>query len=83
VVALALLSPLHHYAERLLWVHMVQHEALMVVAAPLLVLGRPIEAWSWALRGALMTFRAHALVRRLRARRPAALVLRSLRRCAT
>lgn len=50
VVALALLSPLHHYAERLLWAHMVQHEALMVVAAPLLVLGRPLEAWSWALR---------------------------------
>jgi putative membrane protein len=50
VVALALWSPLHHYAERLLWVHMVQHEALMVIAAPLLVLGRPLEAWSWALR---------------------------------
>jgi putative membrane protein len=46
-VALALLSPLHHYAEHLLWAHMVQHELLMVVAAPLLVLGRPIEAWSW------------------------------------
>jgi putative membrane protein len=47
VVALALLSPLHHLAERLLWAHMVQHELLMVVAAPLLVLGRPLEAWSW------------------------------------
>ena len=47
VAALALLSPLHHYAERLLWAHMVQHELLMVVAAPLLVLGRPVEAWTW------------------------------------
>jgi putative membrane protein len=28
---------------------MVQHELLMVVAAPLLVLGRPLEAWTWAL----------------------------------
>lgn len=46
-VALALLSPLHHHAERLLWAHMVQHELLMVVAAPLLVLGRPLEAWRW------------------------------------
>jgi putative membrane protein len=46
-VAVALLTPLHHWAERLLWVHMVQHELLMVVAAPLLVLGRPVEAWSW------------------------------------
>ena len=41
----ALLSPLHHAAERLLWAHMVQHELLMVVAAPLLVLGRPMEAF--------------------------------------
>jgi putative membrane protein len=45
VVAMALLSPLHHLAERLLWAHMVQHELLMVVAAPLLVVGRPVEAW--------------------------------------
>lgn len=47
VIGLALLSPLHHYAERLLWAHMVQHELLMVLAAPLLVLGRPLEAWRW------------------------------------
>jgi putative membrane protein len=47
VVAVALLSALHHYAERLLWAHMVQHELLMVVAAPLLVLGKPVEAWRW------------------------------------
>lgn len=47
VVALALLSPLHHAAERLVWAHMVQHELLMVVAAPLLVLGRPLEAFGW------------------------------------
>jgi putative membrane protein len=44
--AAALLSGLHHYAERLLWAHMVQHELLMVVAAPLLVLGKPLQAWS-------------------------------------
>jgi putative membrane protein len=49
-VAASLLSPLHHYAEQLLWAHMIQHELLMVVAAPLLVLGRPLEAWSWVLR---------------------------------
>jgi putative membrane protein len=28
---------------------MVQHELLMVVAAPLLVLGRPLAVWTWAL----------------------------------
>jgi putative membrane protein len=48
-VGISLLSPLHHYAEHLLWAHMVQHELLMVVAAPLLVLGRPLEAWRWVL----------------------------------
>src|SRR3989337_2191287 len=46
VVAAALLSPLHHLAERLRWAPIVQHELLMVVAAPLLVLGRPLEAFS-------------------------------------
>jgi putative membrane protein len=49
VVGVALLGPLHHAAERLLWVHMVQHELLMVVAAPLIVLGRPVQTWTWAL----------------------------------
>jgi putative membrane protein len=49
VLAAALLSPLHHAAERLLWAHMVQHELLMARAAPLIVLGRPLEALVWAL----------------------------------
>ncbi len=47
-LALALLSPLDALAERSFALHMVQHELLMVVAAPLIVLGRPLEAWSWA-----------------------------------
>ena len=29
--------------------HMVQHELLMLVVAPLLVLGRPLATWTWAL----------------------------------
>ena len=49
VAAVALLGPLHHAAQRLLWAHMVQHELLMVLAAPLLVLGRPLETWTWGL----------------------------------
>jgi cytochrome c oxidase assembly factor CtaG len=49
VAAAALLGPLHHAAQRLLWAHMVQHELLMVLAAPLIVLGRPLETWIWAL----------------------------------
>jgi putative membrane protein len=49
VLGIAVLGPLHHAAERLLWAHMIQHELLMVVAAPMIVLGRPMEAWTWAL----------------------------------
>src|SRR3954469_17147885 len=49
VLALAIVSPLHHVAERLLWAHMVQHELLMVISAPLFVLGRPLETWMWGL----------------------------------
>jgi cytochrome c oxidase assembly factor CtaG len=46
---LALLSPLHALSERLFVAHMIQHELLMVVAAPLLVLGRPLVPMLWAL----------------------------------
>jgi putative membrane protein len=45
----ALLSPVDGLAARTFAVHMVQHEMLMIVAAPLLVLSRPLEAWAWAL----------------------------------
>jgi putative membrane protein len=44
VLLAALLSPLHHLAEERLWAHMVQHELLMVIAAPLLVAARPLVA---------------------------------------
>ena len=46
---LALVSPLDAFGSRSLWGHMVQHELLMVLAAPLLVLGRPLEVWIWAM----------------------------------
>jgi len=49
LLALAVLSPLHQAAETLLWAHMIQHELLMVVAAPLLVLGRPLQAFAHVL----------------------------------
>jgi putative membrane protein len=48
-LVVALVSPLDAYGEKLFSAHMVQHEILMVVAAPLLVLGRPVEAWTWAM----------------------------------
>lgn len=49
VLAIALLPPVHVLAESLFWVHMVEHELLMVAAAPLLVLGRPLLVMFWAL----------------------------------
>src|SRR5215203_1583168 len=47
-LAIALVSPLHLMGEVLFSAHMAQHELLMVVAAPLLVLGRPIVPFLWA-----------------------------------
>ena len=49
IVALALLSPLHDVSEQLFSAHMIQHELLMALAAPLLVLGRPMMVMLWAL----------------------------------
>lgn len=48
VLAGALTSPLHALGERLFTAHMIEHELAMAVAAPLLVLGRPIAAGLWA-----------------------------------
>ena len=48
VLVLALLSPLHPWSSVWFFVHMTQHELLMVVAAPLLVLGRPALVMLWA-----------------------------------
>lgn len=49
VVALA--SPLDGAGSFSFAAHMVQHELLMIVAAPLLVLGRPLGVWLWAWPG--------------------------------
>ena len=48
ILAIALLSPLHAVGEVLFAAHMMQHELLMLVAAPLLVLGRPMVPFLWA-----------------------------------
>ena len=42
------MSPLHALSEWLFSAHMLQHELLMLVAAPLLVIGRPLAVWIWA-----------------------------------
>ncbi|MGF6227564.1 putative membrane protein [Inquilinus ginsengisoli] len=48
-LAAALVTPLHGLGERLFTAHMVEHEVLMVIAAPLLALSRPIGAMLWGL----------------------------------
>jgi putative membrane protein len=45
----ALVSPLHPWGRALFSVHMAQHEILMLIAAPLLVLGKPMAAYLTAL----------------------------------
>jgi putative membrane protein len=49
IVAAALTSPLDALADRSFAMHMLEHEMLMVLAAPLFVLARPLEAWARAL----------------------------------
>lgn len=48
-LAVALVSPLHPWGNVLFSAHMAQHEILMLVAAPLLVLGKPLVAFLTAL----------------------------------
>jgi cytochrome c oxidase assembly factor CtaG len=50
-LALALLSPIATLSEWLFSVHMTQHELLMLVAAPLLAIGRPLVPVLFALPG--------------------------------
>jgi putative membrane protein len=49
VILLAQVSPLAWLSEQLFAAHMTQHELLMLIAAPLLVLGRPLLVMLWAL----------------------------------
>jgi putative membrane protein len=48
-LAVALVSPLHEWGEMLFFAHMAQHELLMLVAPPLLILGEPGLVFLWAL----------------------------------
>jgi putative membrane protein len=49
VLVIALMSPLHALGEALFSAHMAQHELLMLGAAPLLVLSRPLVPMLWAI----------------------------------
>src|SRR5206468_5225942 len=48
-LVIALVSPVDVLGGILFSAHMVQHELLMIVAAPLVVLGRPLVVMLWAL----------------------------------
>lgn len=67
--ALALVSAIDVLGEELFWMHMIQHEILILVAAPLLVLGAPQTAFVWAVpmrwRQALGGITRHGAWRRL------------------
>lgn len=47
-LAAMLLSPLDSLADRLFTAHMLEHEIMMAVAAPLLVVARPLATMFWA-----------------------------------
>jgi putative membrane protein len=47
-LALALVSPLHQAGERSFTAHMIEHEMMMLLAAPLLVAARPLAVMIWA-----------------------------------
>lgn len=48
-LAVALVSPLDPLGVQLFSAHMVQHELLMIIAAPLMVMSRPFGVWMWGL----------------------------------
>ena len=49
ILVVALFPPIDHWSELFQAVHMVQHELLMVVAAPLIAISGPIVALLWAM----------------------------------
>lgn len=48
VLAFAVVSPLHEAGERSFTMHMIEHELIMLVAALLLALSRPLATMIWA-----------------------------------
>lgn len=60
VLVIALVSPLHSAGGALFSAHMIQHELLMTMAAPLIVLGRPAVPLLWGLPEVMRKPVAHA-----------------------
>ena len=49
ILAGATISPLHEGGERSFTLHMIEHELIMLVAAPLMALSRPLGVMIWSL----------------------------------
>jgi putative membrane protein len=64
-LVLALQEPLDKWADQLFWAHMVQHMVLIVVAAPLIVLGAP---WMRVFRALPLNWRRRLALWALRGR---------------
>lgn len=47
-MAVALVTPLHDESRKFFTAHMIEHELVMTIAAPLLVLSRPLPVLLWA-----------------------------------
>jgi putative membrane protein len=62
----ALMGPLHEMSEQLLSAHMIQHELLMIAAAPLIAFSSPFVALMWALPHASVFRRTRALTRAIK-----------------
>jgi putative membrane protein len=60
----ALVSPLHWLGEHLFTFHMIEHEIVMAIAAPLLVLARPVATMLWGLPRTLRRVAAGLMRRR-------------------
>jgi D-xylose transport system ATP-binding protein len=65
VIFVALISPLDALSEELSSLHMVQHMLLIIVAAPLLVIGSPALVLAWGLPEIWNRKQVLRLVRRL------------------
>jgi putative membrane protein len=63
----ALISPLHWLGERIFTIHMIEHEIVMAISAPLFVLAKPIGILMWGLperlRQAMGGWAGHAMTR--------------------
>jgi cytochrome c oxidase assembly factor CtaG len=69
VVACALLSPIDNLASYLLIAHMAQHELLMMVAPPLILLAKPLPVLLWGLGKSSRSQAGNLLIRHSALRR--------------